>query len=291
MAVYIGNSLITSSTGVFIGAFNPNMYIGSFHTYPDSTPPPQPTGHTYVFTILGQQGAKTDYTGGVSQVSLLSTCDGAAQGVTYSISDSWVTFNSVIDAGQTGQKNYYFNVDMNSAKSARTATITFTQDGSLNSSSVTITQAAYTDAFDGINIKARSGNWVIGSVCAGTTTVSGTTYPLIACIIACDQPITSNTRVNFDISVMRMRNLARPQAGASSISLSGLSQTINSGSTCPYNGKTYYGAHVILTDTSWVYDSSTGLSDWQNTPGTHLTLSINPGQQINSAKINYTLNV
>lgn len=285
MAIYIGNSLITSSTGVFIGAFNPNMYIGSFHTYPDSTPPPQPTGHTYVFTILGQAGANPDYPGGVSQVFVLSTCDGAAQGVTYSISDSWVTFNSVIDAGQTGQKNYYFNVDYNSVKSARTATITFTQTGSLNSSSVTITQAAYTDAFDGIDIKARYNNWVLGSVTAGTTTVNGNTYPVVGAILACDQAVTTSTRVNFDIVVTRLKNVGYPQSGATTVSLSGLTQTVSSGATVTVTGTTYNGAYVILTDTSIVN------GEWANTPGTHTTLTPIPAQAVNYAKINYTLNV
>ena len=240
---------------------------------------------TYVFEVLGQQGANPDYTGGVSQVFVLSTRNGAAQGVTYSISDSWVTFGSVIDGSQTGQKNYYFNVGMNSVKSARTATITFTQDGSLNSSSVTITQGAYTDAFDGISIKARNGNWVLGTVTAGTTTVNGHTYPLVAAILACDQPITTNKRVNFDITVSRLKNLAYPQSGTTTVSLSGLSQTISSGALVTYTGTTYYGANVILTDTSIVN------GEWANTPGTHTTLTPVPAQAVTNAKINYTLNV
>ena len=79
-----------------------------------------------------------------------------------------------------------------------------------------------------------------------------------------------------------MKSLPVPSSGTSSISLS-LTQPISAGATVQPvtsgSGKTYYGAYVVLTDTSFQN------GEWVNTPGTHTTLNPYPSQDASGVSI------
>ena len=108
------------------------------------------------------------------------------------------------------------------------------------------------------------------------------TYPNRAVVIACDTPITTNIRITYTLTASRLKNLAAPQSGTSSVRKT-LTQTISAGSTVKpvsaSSGKTYNGAFVILTDTSFQN------GEWVTTTGTHTTMSPYPSQDASGVTI------
>jgi hypothetical protein len=121
-----------------------------------------------------------------------------------------------------------FTCDVNTAASSRTATIGILQGMTIHR--ISITQAANTEVFDGITEKARSGNWIIGTVENGNS---------IGIIIAKDSPITQDATVN--ISHIAWQWQPDPSVTPYSYSENNLTQTITAGQTITINSKTYYG--------------------------------------------------
>ena len=259
---------------------------GNDQVWPDS---PTPTSHTYSFEVSAQT-VNIGYNGGTLVIYVKSRCDGEPQEVSYVVQENGQTPNWIhlLQRQENPYDNYnytyYFGINSNSG-GVRHAGFTFTQGGSGDQEQISITQAAYTTAFDGITIKASAvtqyGTWVIGTVDNG---MGGPppTYPNRAVVIACDQPITSTRRISYNITASRLKSLPTPQSGTSTISLS-LTQTISAGATVKPNtsstGKTYYGTYVILTDTSFQN------GEWVNTPGTHTTMSPYPSQDASGVTI------
>ena len=121
--------------------------VGSDQVWPDSGP--TPTGHTYSFSITHYSTNLIGYAGGTILIYINSTCDGEAQDLSYSISDtSWCSFIQRTQNQSTDTWTYYFNINSNSG-SARNNSITFVQNGSSNSATFNFSQEPYTNAFDG----------------------------------------------------------------------------------------------------------------------------------------------
>lgn len=281
--IEIGNTIITAIT---IGSTTPSRIdVGSDQVWPDGGP--SPTSHTYTFSVT----ASTDnvgYNGGTLVFNVTSKCDGVRQPLVCTVQEngqtpSWITFLQSATS-QTYDYVFYYGVYQNSG-SVRHAGFTFTQDGSGNQVQKSITQQAYTTAFDGMTIKAQRnsqyGYYVIGTVDNG---MGGPppTYPNRAVVIATDTPITTNIRITYTLTASRMKNLAAPQSGTSTVTKT-LTQSISPGSTVKPNtsssGKTYYGAYVILTDTSFQN------GEWVTTSGTHTTMSPYPAQDASNVTI------
>ena len=281
--IEIGNYVITAIT---IGSTTPNKIdVGDTQVWPDGGP--SPTSHTYTFAVT----ASTDnvgYNGGTLVFNVTSKCDGVRQPLTCAVQEQGQTPNWIIflqsATSQTYDYVFYYGVNSNSG-SVRHAGFTFTQDGSGNQVQKSITQQAYTTAFDGLTIKANRnseyGNWVIGTIDNGMGGPGGQ-YPNRAVVIACDQPITGTRRITYTLTVSRLKNLGAPQSGTSTVTKT-LTQTITPGSTVKPNtsstGKTYYGAYVILSDTSFTN------GEWVTTTGTHTTLSPYPSQDATNVSI------
>lgn len=285
--IYIGN---TNIDYINIGGNMPSIIdVGSTQVWPDSSTGPTPS-HVYSFYIQNYSTDTVSYPGGTLVIYITSTCDGEPQDLTYSVQEngstpSWINLlQRQAVSGQSYNWVYYFGINSNDG-GVRHAGFTFTQNDSGNTATLSITQLAYTTAFDGMTIKARRnseyGYWVIGTVDNGMGGPSPT-YPNRAVVIATDQPITSTRRISYTLTAKRLKDLANPSLGNAEITLN-LTQTITSGATVKPNtsssGKTYYGAYVILTDTSF----SNGT--WTSTPGTHTTMSPYPAQDVSDVTI------
>lgn len=246
--------------------------------------------HTYVFTMDPTTSTNVAYAGGTLVVKINSRCDGNLQELDYVVQEngqtpSWIHLLQR-QVNQYDEYNYvyYFAINSNSG-SVRHAGFTFTQSGSNNTLQLSITQQAYTSAFDGLDIKARInsqyGYWVIGTIDNG---MGGPppTYPNRAVVIATDQTITSPRRITYTLTASRLKSLPAPQSGTSTITKT-LTQTISPGATVKPNtsstGKTYYGTYVILTDTSFTN------GEWVTTSGTHTTMSPYPSQDVSNVTI------
>ena len=267
------------------------IWFGTEKVWPDSGPtPPTPTGHTYTFAMDPDTSTNIGYNGGTLVIRITSRCDGEPHELSYIVQDngqtpSWINLLQR-QQDQYNQYNYtyYFGINSNSG-SIRHAGFTFTQNDSGNILQLSITQQAYTTAFDGLTIKATRnseyGYWVIGTAQNG---MGGPppTYPNIGVVIATDAPITSARRITYTLTVSRLKSLPSPQSGTSTVTKT-LTQTINPASTVKPDssstGKTYYGAYVILTDTSFVN------GEWTTTTGTHTTLSPYPSQEVTNVSI------
>lgn len=247
--------------------------------------------HTYVFTLDPDTSTSIAYTSGTLVIRINSRKDGASQGLSYIVQENgqtpdWIHFlQRQENTGQTYNYTYYFGINQNSG-GVRHAGFTFTQDESGNQLQLSITQQAYTTAFDGLTIKAtmnsQYGYWVIGTIDNGMGGPGGQ-YPNRAVVIACDQPITGTRRITYTLTnLSRLKNLGAASAGTSTITKT-LTQTISAGATVKPDtsstGKTYYGAYAILSDTSFTN------GEWVTTTGTHTTLSPYPSQTLESATI------
>ena len=286
LMIKIGSTIIDVIT---IGSTAPeHIDIGSTQVWPDGGP--TPTGHTYQFAMDPDTSTNIGYAGGTLVIRINSRCDGEPQELSYVVQENgqtptWITLlQRQTPTGQTYNYVYYFAIPSNTG-GVRHAGFTFTQNGSGNQVSLSITQQAYTTAFDGLTIKAQRnseyGYWVIGTAQNGMGGPAPT-YPNIGAVIATDAPITSSRRITYTLTVSRLKNLADPQSGTSTTTLT-LTQTLSPGQTVKPDtsstGKTYYGAYVILTDTSFQN------GEWVSTPGTHTTLSPYPSQDITNVSI------
>ena len=283
LMIQIGNTVISV---INIGSATPvKIDWGNDQVWPETSP----TSHTYTFEVSAMTG-NVGYNGGTLVIYVKSRCDGDPQEVSYIVQEngqtpSWIHF---LQRQENPYNNYnytyYFGISSNSG-SVRHAGFTFTQSGSSSAITYSMTQNAYTTAFDGLTIKASAssqyGTWVIGTIDNG---MGGPppTYPNRGVVIACDQPITASRRISYNITASRLKSLPTPSSGTSSISLS-LTQTISAGATVrpvtSGSGKTYYGAYVVLTDTSFQN------GEWVNTPGTHTTMSPYPSQDASGVSI------
>lgn len=277
--------------------------LGEYKVWPDSSSGPTPS-HTYSFYIQNHSSENIGYTGGTLIIYITSTCDGAAEDVSYTVVENgstpnWISFLQRQSAtGQPYNWVYYFAISSNSG-SLRHAGFTFTQNGSGNTATLSITQQAYTTAFDGLTILARRNEWIIGSVITSYVTINNIRHANRGILIAKDSPITSQVTATYSLTVSRPRNVSNDSLGDDSITLTGLSMQVPSGSMLTFEkvydaneqvigtNKTYYGAYLILTDTSFVTTNNIG--SWQSTPGTHTTLSPYLGQQASSVTLTSVL--
>ena len=285
--ITLGSTIINL---IKFGSITPShIDVGSDQVWPDSGP--TPPVHTYQFDMDSSTSTSIGYAGGTLVIKINSRCDGSSQDLSYIVQEngqtpSWIHFlQRQENTGQTYNYTYYFGITSNSG-GTRHAGFTFTQNDSGNILQLSITQQAYTTAFDGLTIKATKnseyGYWVIGTAQNG---MGGPppTYPNIGAVIATDAPITASRRITFTLTVSRLKNLAQPQQGTSTVTKT-LTQTISAGATVKPDstsgtGNTYYGAYVILTDTSFVN------GEWTTTTGTHTTLTPYPSQDITNVSI------
>ncbi len=294
------------SIGSGSSAITPNQIdVGNTKVWPDSSTGPGPgPGHTYSFYIQNYSTDNIGYTGGTLIIYITSTCDGVAEEVSYTVVENgstpnWISLLQRQSAtGQPYNWVYYFAISSNSG-SLRHAGFTFTQNGSGNTATLSITQHAYTTAFNGLTILARRNEWIIGSVITSFATINGTTYPNRGILIAKDSPITSQVTATYSLTVSRPKNVSTPSLGNDSITLTGLRMQVPSGSMLTFtkvydanqqeigSNKTYYGAYLILTDTSFITTNNVG--SWQSTPGTHTTLTPYLGQQASSVTLTSVL--
>lgn len=299
--IYIGDSsvldIIIASSSVT------QVDWGSSKVWPDSSSGPTPS-HIYSFYISNYSSDQVGYNGGTLIIYIASTCDGAAEELSYTVVENGSTPNwiSLLQrqavTGQSYNWVYYFGINSNSG-GVRHAGFTFTQNGSGNTATLSITQQAYTTAFDGLTVLARRNEWIIGSVITGFATINGTTYPSRGILIAKDSPITSQVTATYSLTVSRPKNVSTPSLGNDSITLTGLRMQVPSGSMLTFtkvydtnqqeigSNKTYYAVWLILTDTSFVTTNNVGT--WQNTPGTHTTLSPALGQQASGVTLTSVL--
>ena len=285
--IYIGNNIIDT---IFIGQQRPDhIDIGSVRVWPDGGP--TPPVYTYTFAMDPDTSTNVGYAGGTLVIRITSRRDGEPHDLSYIVQENgqtptWINLLQR-QQDQYNQYNYtyYFAISSNSG-SLRHAGFTFTQNDSGNMLQLSITQQAYTTAFDGLTIEATRnseyGYWVIGTAQNG---MGGPppTYPNIGVVIATDAPVTSTRRITYTLTVSRLKDLAQPQRGTSTVTKT-LTQTISPGSlvkpdSTSGTGKTYYGAYVILTDTSFAN------GEWTATTGTHTTLSPYPSQDVTNVSI------
>lgn len=280
--IEVGNTIITAIT---VGSTTPgHIDVGSTQVWPDSGPSPE---HTYVFGVSAST-TNVGYPGGTIVFNITSKRDGERYPLTCTVQERGLTPDWVIflqsAVSQTYDYVFYYGISQNTGVS-RNAGFTFTQDGSGDQKYINISQEAYTTAFDGLTIKATRnseyGNWVIGTIDNGNGGPAPT-YPNRAVVIACDQPITGTRRISYTLTASRLKSLPAPQSGTSTVTLN-LTQSISAGATVQPvtsgSGKTYYGAFVILTDTSFQN------GEWVNTPGSHTTMSPYPSQDASGVTI------
>ena len=286
--IEIGNKEITT---IEIGRYPViEIDIGSTKVWPDSSSGPTP-GPVYALYIDSYTPSNIGYLGATLTIYVRSTKDGAAKDLSYSVQENGVTVTWIHLLQRQAVSNmpydyvYYFGVNTNSG-GVRHAGITFTQNESNLTAQLSVTQYAYTAAFENMSIKTNVmtdsyGLWVIGTATNGTGG-PGNGYPRRGAVIACDRPITSTKIIKYKLTASRLKNLADETQGYSNITLT-LTQVITPGSSVKVDssstGKTYYGAYVVLTDTSW---SNTA---WASTPGTNTTMSPYPAQNISSVSI------
>ena len=138
------------------------------------------------------------------------------------------SLSSVSTNTSTGLVTMTFSCTANPDASTRSVYVDVTQGP--NTRTCRVIQAASTGAFDGITIKATSGNWVLGTVDSGSA---------IGIIIAKNSAITSDATATIGTIAWQFQ----PTAGVTPISYTdtNLSQTIVAGQTLTVNDKTYYG--------------------------------------------------
>ena len=192
-----------------------------------------------------------------------------------------LTCTSVVNSPSTSALyRMTFTCDVNTATSSRTATIGILQGMTIHR--ITVSQAANTDAFDGITVKSSyvdgdNNTWVIGICKSGDTSIGGQSYEVNGVVVACDSQIETATTIQFtSLAVQRIINIGTQDAAGRTYSVpSGTTQVIPAGSTLTFNGVTYYGTWVVLPGVTW----SNG---WvQGTSNT--TLTPYPGTSLNTA--------
>ena len=285
--IEIGSTIINT---IFVGNTTPNKIdVGDTQVWPDGSGPTPPS-HTYVFTMDPDVETTFAYTGDTIVIGIRSTCDGSPQELSYFVQQNGQTPNWIhlLQRQEHPYDNYnyvyYFALNTNTG-SVRHAGFTFTQSGSNTNISVSITQQAFTNAFDGLDIKATRatsdyGYWVIGTSDNG---MGGPPpyYQQKGVVIATDKTITSPKNVTYTLSVSRYKSLSNSGLGKSTITKT-ITQFISPGSqvTPVSGGKMYNGKYVIIPDTKWV--EGTG---WVAEAGTNTTLSPHPSQDVSNVSI------
>jgi len=228
----------------------------------------------YVIYVLGDNSRTVSNTGSGVYVNVISTYGNNAVPVSYSISNSsFCHFDSSTYAGQTGQYNFLFNFDTNASTSPRNTTITFTQSNSNKTTSVFFTQEAAAGDIEGVTTKAKYGNWILGTIKNGTTTINNVTYDIVGICIVNHNAITSAQTVQMDVTVQRQKNLGDVTQGAAAKAFNNITQNIAANSTISIGGNTYYGAWVTLPNTAFTN------GEWVTASGS-LVLTTVPGQQL-----------
>lgn len=94
--------------------------------------------------------------------------------------------------GTQGQWNFGFSCNANNTESQRTVSIVFTQPGSNKTLTYVVHQSKKQSApvIEGITVKAYYGDWVLGTVTNGQTTVPVGTVDVDGIVIANTNPIT-----------------------------------------------------------------------------------------------------
>ena len=149
----------------------------------------------YVLTVTNQTIPATNYE---FTIPIVSKRQGSVYtDLTVTISNS--TFvNLQYDSSELGYSSsgtvyLPFTCAYNLTATARTATITVRQNGSGGyQKSFTLTQSALSSVFDGISVKAASGNWVIGEITSLATGYKGF-------LVAKDSPLSTDRAYNFSI--------------------------------------------------------------------------------------------
>jgi hypothetical protein len=155
-----------------------------------------------------------------------------------------VQLTSTASGGTQGQWNFVFSCNANDTESQRTTTIVFTQPGSQNTLTYVVHQQRMAPApsIDGITVKAYSGNWVLGTVTNGQTTVPVGTVDVDGIVIATTSPITEAHTAT--VSMVYQNGPLTQQGTPTTYTKTNEQISIPAGSTVTAGGNTYYGVWV-----------------------------------------------
>ena len=155
-----------------------------------------------------------------------------------------VQFQYAVSGGTQGQWNFVFSCNANDTESQRTTSIVFTQPGSQNTLTYVVHQQRMAPApsIDGITVKAYSGNWVLGTVTNGQTTVPVGTVDVDGIVIATTSPITAAHTAT--VSMVYQNGPLTQQGTPTTYTKTNEQISIPAGSTVTAGGNTYYGVWV-----------------------------------------------
>lgn len=155
-----------------------------------------------------------------------------------------VQLTSAASGGTQGQWNFMFTCNANDTESQRTTSIVFTQPGSNNTLTYVVHQQRMAPApsIDGITVKAYSGNWVLGTVTNGQTTVPVGTVDVDGIVIATTSPITAAHTAT--VSMVYQNGPLTQQGTPTTYTKTNEQISIPAGSTITVQGVTYNAVWV-----------------------------------------------
>ena len=155
-----------------------------------------------------------------------------------------VQLTSTASGGTQGQWNFMFSCNANDTESQRTTSIVFTQPGSNNTLTYVVHQQRMAPApsIDGITVKAYDGNWVLGTVTNGQTTVPVGTVDVDGIVIAYPQYIDSDHTAT--VSMVYQNGPLTQQGTPTTYTKTNEQISIPAGSTITVQGVTYNAVWV-----------------------------------------------
>lgn len=155
-----------------------------------------------------------------------------------------VQFQQAASGGTQGQWNFGFSCNANNTESQRTVSIVFTQPGSQNTLTYVVHQQkkASAPSIDGITVKAYYGDWVLGTVTNGQTTVPVGTVDVDGIVIARVASITQNYTAT--VSMVYQNGPLTQQGTPTTYTKTNEQISIPAGSTITVQGVTYNAVWV-----------------------------------------------
>ena len=219
----------------------------------------------YVLTLLGDHTRTIGNNQTSFTISIISTLGNNSATLSYSIGYNTfaVALGSVTEQGSTGQRNYTFTCNSNTATTTRNVSITFSQDvvGG-KSTSVFITQegAESAPSIPGFVKRAESGKWQIGTITASTTTMQGgTSVPVTGIFVVYPSAITGTHTAHITNMVYQYGPMT--QTGApTSVTVQNQDYEIADGAIFTASGTTYNGKVIVSPTPRLAINTITGFT-------------------------------